>query len=294
MDKYDSGHEPTEAELDELNEHWHEPGDPDGVFAAEQQQKWQATQPQVAPVPPARPRRKRRWLRLLIVLLLIAAAGVAAYWLGAHQAASTHHRANAPAKQPVKQPAQQTSTTQTATKHYDSSSLTLGFDYPADWQVAETAAALTVTSPKQQLQTADGQQAAGQVRVTFRKQQKNLSEFSAGPATAVLESQKLTYKQPTAIQRAQTYLSFLGYAGSRVSGLDALYITGDNGYQQDQSVPMSDIVKSDPLISVTFFSCSNTPCTLAHMTPLTLDASSWQHASFTQPVIALLESLTLD
>ncbi|MEJ0072885.1 MAG: hypothetical protein WDN27_02235 [Candidatus Saccharibacteria bacterium] len=94
------------------------------------------------------------------------------------------------------------------------------------------------------------------------------------------------------MQRAQTYLSYLSYANA--SGLDALYITGDSGYTQGQEVPMSDVVKGNPLISANFEECTSADCSTGTPTMLTLLASKWSGTQTDTDLTALFESLQLD
>jgi hypothetical protein len=76
---------------------------------------------------------------------------------------------------------------------------------------------------------------------------------------AVLPSENITYASPATGQRGSTYVSFLQYSTTTAKGaLDGIYITGNAGYQQGQAIPMVDVVKVDPLITVTFVSCTTT------------------------------------
>src|SRR5262249_437041 len=132
----------------------------------------------------------------------------------------------------------------TATKHYDSTKYTLSFDYPQNWIVAETDKKLTITSPNYPMKTRSGAE-AGHVIVTIQNQQTSVPGYPSGGRVGSMESQKLTYKAPSAVQGSETYLSFLGYSGS--TGIDALYLTGDNGYQKGQAISMSDVARGNPL-----------------------------------------------
>jgi hypothetical protein len=279
-------------ELDDLNEHVELPGDPDGLVAAEEQRKWQAQHPKpsFAAAPPAK--RKRRWPIVLLVVLLIAAAAAGAYWFGNKQAdktssGSSTQQTNKTAGQKAASPA----TTAVPTKHYDSTTYTLGIDYPQTWALSDTSAKLTLISPAMQLVTASGA-TSGHAVVTFQNQQTTIAGYPSGGALAALESYKLTYKQPTSVQRAQSYVSYLGYA--QTTGLNALYVTGDNGYQQGQQVPMSDIIKGNPLISVTFQTCASSDCSTGTPTPITLLAAKWNDSAISKTILTLLASVTLD
>jgi hypothetical protein len=238
---------------------------------------------------PEKPKKKRRWPIILLVLILIAGAAFAAYKYGTKKAA-------APSKGQKTQSAQDSTSKQdetagVPTKHYDSVTYTLGFDYPQNWVVSDTEAKLTVTSPSIKLKKADGSSTGVNVVVTIQNPQTNIPGYPANGATAALASDKLTYKQPTAVQRAQTYLTYLGY---KSTGLDALYITGDNGYQQGQNVPMSDIVKGNPLVGVTFQTCSTIDCAHGTVTSATLDASSWKGSATSKQVTDLIQSVQLN
>ena len=274
-------------EDDELNEHVNDPGDPDGVHAAEEEEK-QLPAPRV-PIESARPRKpKRRWPLVVLVVLLLAGAVVGTYWFGLRKPSTPPASKSTPTSHATKK------TTQPAivpTKHYDSDTYTLGFDYPQTWDVSDTAAKLTVTSPAASLTTVDGKTVDAHVLVTFQNPQTTIAGYPTTGAIASLASDKLTYKQPTSVQRAQTYLSYLGYASA--SSLDALYVTGDNGYQQGQQIPMSDVVKGNPLISVTFVTCGTTGCGAA-ATAVTVQADAWKSSVLSQQVTNLLQSIQLN
>lgn len=273
--------EPIE-ELDELNEHVTDPGDPDGVVAAENQKDWRDDYQAAAAKPQ---KKKRRWPLVLLVVLLVAVAAGATYVLTSEKAAApadktTQHQTSSAAKKHTDVP----------TKAYTSDAYALSFNYPEDWTLNDDASKLTVTSPVVSLTDSTGAKNYGRVVISVQNQQSTIPNYPADGAVAVLSSDKLTYKQPTQVQRAQTYLSYLGY---RAAGLDALYITGDNGYQKDQTVPMSDVVKGNPLISVTYTSCSDKVCQTTGA-PLTLQTDSWSTTVVSKQVTALLESLQLN
>lgn len=281
--------EPDDEELDELNEHWNEPGDPDGVFEAEEQQRWQAEHPQPAAVAP---RKKRHpFLKALLILVLLAAATAGAWWIGNHEASAPSTKLPAPTQSTKKAPATSQKPA-SPTTHYDSTRFGIGVDYPTTWKLTDTNDKLLIASPSTQLTTASGSKVQGHVLVTVQNKQSSIPGFPSGGAVSALESQKITYKQPTPIQRAQSYVSFLSY--TQITSLDAVYVTGDSGYLQNQLVPMSDVVQGNPLVSVTFVTCATSDCASGTPTPLTLQTSSWQTASFNQPVMNLLESIELE
>lgn len=278
-----------EDEPDELNEMVQHPGDPDGVHAAEQERIWRQTHEGPEYTPHKAKTRKRRWPVIVALLIIIAAATAGAYWFGSHKAAAPATKGPETTQQNVKSDTQAATTT---TKHYDSATYTLGFDYPVDWAISDTAAKLTVTSPAMRLAGTDGSAHETHVVVTIQNQQTTIPGYPSNGALAALESDHLTYKQPTAVQRAQTYLTYLSY--HQQNGLDQLFITGDNGYQQGQNVPMSDIVKSNPLISVSFETCASADCSSGNTAVATLQASDWKSAAANKQVTELLQSMQLN
>lgn len=290
MDKDDPRQQPTDEELDELNEHWREPGDPDGLVAAEERQQWREIHPAAAVPPPVARRKKRRWPAVLLAIVLLAAATFGAYWIGDHQASGPSQQSASPAKPATKKhTAKQPAAVQT--KQYSSTNYNLGFSYLTNWKLTDTATKLTVASPEVPMTMADGMKMNGHVLVTVQHKQTTIAGYPADGAVASLESQKLTYTLPSPIQRAQTYLTFLSY--KQADGLDAVYVTGDYGVVQHQLVPMDYIVANDPLVSVTFVTCATADCATGTVTPMTLLASSWQAASFSKQATDLIASTQL-
>lgn len=283
-----SDQEPDAPAADVLNEHFDEPGDPDGVVAADEQRHWQETHPSPEPLPPARRKRKHRLLKAFVVLVVITAAATGAFKFGDYKASAPAAKPITPAPAVPKQAAKPV----VVIKHYDSVTYTLGLDYPKDWTVSDTTAKLTVTSPSMELTTSSGAKVSGHVVATIQNKQPTIAAFPVDGAVAVLASDKLTYKQPSAVQRAQTYVSYLSY--SAANGLNAVFVTGDNGYLQAQNIPLSDVIAGDPLISVSFETCATADCATGTPVPITLLASSWKTASFSSQVTALLESIQLN
>jgi len=236
---------------------------------------------------------KRIWLRVLIVVTLIVAVVLAVYLVFFPNIFESKKKVSAPTVKTTQTTPTQNANAPIKTKHYDSTNFGLGFDYPQDWTVADVTGKLTVTSPAMQLATTANETITGQVIVTIQPKQATLDVFKQGNATAVIDSQKITYTKPTASQRAQTYLSFLNYASSADTGIDGVYVTGDYGYQKDQAIPQVDIAKVDPLIMVTFVKCSSSACN-GPTTAATLAPTAWSDtAVLTKDVLTTLTSLAV-
>ena len=238
-------------------------------------------------------KKKHKSLRILawviIVLLVLAAAGGGYYVIGHKSPAKASSNSKQQSSQSKNQAAITASTTQ-----YSSSNFNLSFNYPQGWNVSDTGnGKLTVTSPTMHLTAASGQSQSGQVVMTIQNESSaNFGMFSQGNAVAVLNSQHVNYSNPTQTQRASTYVSFLQYATTTIhGGLDGVYVTGDSGYQQGQSIPEVDITKVDPVITVTFNQCGDTTC--ASPKALTIDSSMWNNSSFSGPILKMIESLAI-
>jgi len=287
----DSGYD-DEAD-DELNEHLREPGDPDGVVAQDlrHEQEQSIAAHNVVPNDPGAGGQptpsKGRWKIVFGVVLVLAAVG-AAYYVGSQHKTVPAKKSTATTT-PRKQISQLIKTVPTA--HYDSTTYGIGIDYPNNWAVSDTTAKLTIISPDVSMETPTSQ-TNGHVIVTVQNQQSAIAGFPADGAMASLGSDKLTYAQPTPVQRAQTFLSYLGY--SSADNLDALYLTGDAGYQQGQTIPLSDVIKGNPLVSVSFATCASDSCANETPKPVVLKASGWKDAAFKPIIVNILQSLAIN
>jgi len=244
-------------------------------------------------VPPVKPKHVLSGLlRVILILAIVAIIAVGGVVL------LKHHKSTKPAAT-TKTPASSSQiepsglSIPTQTKHYDSTNYTLGFDYPSDWTVNDVAnSKLTVISPALQLRGSDEQNFTGQIVLTIQPKQTSLAQFATGHVVAAMTSQKLTYRHPTPNQRAQTYLTFVNYEGVN-STIDALFITGDNGYTVGQSIPESDMTKDDPLVSISFLKCADSSCKTAG-TATSIPAGEWYTSNLAKPLDNLLQSLIIN
>jgi hypothetical protein len=178
-----------------------------------------------------------------------------------------------------------------ATTSYTANNFNVALEYPTGWNVvSDTASSVLIESPVMQLKTAASQTLSGKVLVTIQPQGQLPTSFGTADATAVSTSKLITYVQPTSNQRAQTYISFVQYAATTTSGaLDGIYITGDYGYQKDQTIPRTDLTNLNPLVTVTFGNCADTKCT--SLTSTNIPVSTFDNPTFSAPILTLLESL---
>lgn len=238
--------------------------------------------------PEQRPPSKMKRLGIvLLTLIVLGGAGFGAYRL------ANHHSRPKPTTQKT---SVVTTPTATPTKQYTSEALGLSFNYPQNWAVSEQNGVLTAKSPTVQLYGANGKKVNGQIVFNIAPMGQNLNNFAAGNATAVIDSQKISYTNPGSTQRAQTYLSYLQYAKTTTSNaLDAIYVTGDFGYQKGQAIPQVDAAKLDPMVQVTFAACGSQASDCANGASTTnVDASAWQSNSLNKTVTTLIESLAFN
>jgi hypothetical protein len=229
---------------------------------------------------------KKAWWKWLLVGLAVALVAAAATYLLFLKPKDKDKQASQSTKSSQSTPPAQQQSAAITTKHHQSANFSLEFDYPENWTVTDDGSGkLTVKSPTMPLKSASGKAVSGQVTVTIQGKQAELKEFKGGNGLAVRESDKLTYTKPTSSQRAQTYLSFVGYAGSAQTGIDGMYITGDIGYQKDQAVPMVDVVRGDPLVTVSFSGSGGT---------LSISSDSWNDSNqLTKSLKTIITSLSI-
>jgi hypothetical protein len=233
---------------------------------------------------------KKIGFTLVAVCLLLVAAGV--YWFALKPKPSKTPVANPAANSVSKQSA--TAETKLETEHHESPNFNLGFDFPKGWKVSDISGSgkLTATSTVVKLKDHSGIY-NGQIVMTIRDKSQKLTEFEKGNATSIIGSEKITYKKPSETQRGSTYISFLNYASSEEPQIDGIYITGDAGYEKQQSIPSTDITKIDPLINVTFLKCSDNSCS-GTPTASGVSAEEWEiNKDFSKPIKTILQSLNI-
>lgn len=257
----------------------------------------------IPPKPATIPRfkKRRRWLVPLVIVLLLVGAGAGVYAFLGNKKTATPEKAAVPTTQEAapkaadvaepKTPATEASST--TKKQYTSTTYSMSLAYPSNWKLTDEATGLHVVSPLTNLTTASGSKTTGYVRVTVQPRQTTLPDFAKGSATAVLASERLAYTKPTQLQRTQTYLTFASYQGTTNNGWDAVHITGDNGYQIAQTIPQSDILQTDPLVTIRFLSCKDQACS-GTVTPLSLQASEWKNSAISAPIKTIIESFSFN
>jgi len=232
-------------------------------------------------------------LTTLLIVVAVAALAGGVYWF--------FSRPSNDGKQPAQQNGSQQQTADDqpqigAPKHYDSTHFGLGFDYPENWKVADDGnGKLTVTSSVTSVKTPDGTSDA-QVVFSIQTKQPSLPGFAKGNGIATRTSEKIAYAAPTPSQRAQTYMTFVSFAGAATTGIDTVFITGDLGYQKDQAVPQADIVQGDPLVSMYFAKCNGNTCAADPASArVTVADSAWSDTNpLVKAVKAVLVSLTIN
>ena len=221
-------------------------------------------------------------LSIIIVIILLAGGG---YFL-------LHHKKTQQTKKPAQKTTQSnnnTSTSPTAKMtSYSSTNFNLSVNYPSNWVISDTTSILSITSPETSIKDANNQVVKGRIVLSVSPKGQLPSDFGNASATAVLNSQLISYTSPTPAQDAQTYISFLQYANTTTLGaLNGIYVTGNYGYLKGQNISQSDIQSVDPLVIVSFEKCSNN-CN--NLSPLVISASDWSKSSFSLPILDIIKS----
>ena len=221
---------------------------------------------------------------ITLAVLVIAGAAVAVYWFVLKPKPVT--KEESPAVIEKAEEADNSDKIATTTELYSSPQFLLEFNYPNDWKVTDEPGSgfLYIRSPEMQLTDASGGTVTGQIVLIMRTKVQKLPEFDKGNATALKESEKLAYAKPSQSQRANTYISYLSYAGG-TGGLDGVFVTGDSGYTKDQAIPKADIEKVDPIITITFTSEGK---------PIGILESAWDKETFNKPLKTMLQSLVVN
>ena len=253
------------------------------------------------PAPPhkysSRPKAKsehKLGLIIAFIIFLIAVAGsLTLLFLTHHKKAPSKTQTTSQA--PTNNTAPAAAPQQIATTSYTTTNYNASFNYPSTWTVSDSGnAPLTVTSPVLQLKNANGSNVLGQIVLSLSSKGTLPQQFGT-QAVAVITSQKISYTQPSPNQAAQSYISFVQYSTTVArGGLDAIYLSGNFGYQQDQTIPASDLSTVDPLTYISFYSCANAQCPLTSRQPLTIDSAVWSDSTFSAPLLLMLKSFTFD
>jgi hypothetical protein len=237
------------------------------------------------------PKQFGRYATLVVVAIVV----VIALGFGIYKHFSDHKASPVVSTQSATAKAHTTNQATTIpTRSYTAADFNLSFNYPTDWDIVNNGTGpVTVTSPGMPLTSATGQSVTGKITMTIQAQGQIPASFMAGTALAVLNSQEITYTNPSTTQNMKTYLSFVQYSSTNTKGgLDGIYVTGNDGYQKDQVIPSTDVGAIDPLITITFTQCGNSLCT-ENLTPLTVASTSWSKTSFQAPVLNMLRSLVI-
>lgn len=230
-------------------------------------------------------RRKKRNRILAMMLLMLVVLGVAGYFL--FQKTDTPNQQQAPQTAQPQQTDGQAITTKI--EEFVSQDMNLSFEYPGSWSVDDSTKGLVkVDSSVTKLTDINGEQSDAKAIITFLSTGSEVPGFGESSATATRDSEKIAYSSPSQSQRAKTYLSFAAFGRS---GLDAVFVTGDSGYQTGQLIPESDIKKGDPIISVTFYGCDDAACAGEGSGAYTIRTDEWESNETLQAIQNLLKSL---
>lgn len=144
-----------------------------------------------------------------------------------------------------------TTTEPPKTLHFNSDALKLEFDYPSDWRITSNPdnSYILISSAPFQIKQSDGTLTKVRAILTIFSKYVDTNVDVTSVDTIMSNSEKLVYKNPTKIQRKETFLSFKH--SSLFTGTDivtAAFISGDLQYKIGQSVGSKNFQKINPFI----------------------------------------------
>lgn len=233
-----------------------------------------------------RKRKNKRNALIGLTLLLLGVVGFGVYQFVLNKPLEK----STPASE---QPATQTQAAEPSdtVETYTSEELGISFEHLSTWVIDDTTEGLvTISSPLVKLTGSDGQEVDGKVVVSFMGAGSEVPVYeNTQGLAALLDSEKITYDEPTPNQREQTYISF---GGLTPAGINAVFVTGNSGYKKGQMIPEADVKKVEPIISVMFYQCPDTVCDPADgASELAIEVESWAENQATVAALALLKSL---
>lgn len=230
-------------------------------------------------------RRKRRHHRIiLLVLVVIVALGAVGYGVYSYLNRSTEP-----------EPAQETERVDrpedmVSLQTFSSRELGVRLEHPSDWTVDESVAdQVSLVSTVTELPDSNGGNSPAKGVVTVRANDGTLPGFEADSATAARDSIKFSYESPSQIQRAETYLSFLSQEGAGT--MNAIYISGDFGYEADAVVSKDDMLHVDPTVSIRFYACQDDVCNIEESNTMAIQPEVWEDNRQLQAAFGILKSL---
>lgn len=152
--------------------------------------------------------------------------------------------------------------------HYVSDALKLEFDYPSDWRIESSPSNtfITIQSPQTEIKQANGETTKG--RVVLEVHAKYTEYFNGTPAIIddksiiAEDSERITYKNPTTVQRSETNLSFTRSAnvGGSANGFDTVFVSGNLAYKAGAMVRTQAYKTINPFIIMYFNPCQEDNC----------------------------------
>lgn len=152
-----------------------------------------------------------------------------------------------PAKEPV------------TNKMYVSDPLKLSFQYPSDWRIVASPdnSSITINSVPFDVKLANGSLSKASIKLEINETYKP-SGLVSDSSLVRKASQKLVYNAPTAVQRKDTYLTYIQSVDDPSgSGVRAFFISGGNQYSDGQRVSSKDYKKVNPFITVSVNACGD-------------------------------------
>ena len=265
-------------------------------------------EPTIPPEPSAKkPKRSKKNVALMLAVILVnvGIAATSAYLfvknpavtVAATTAASPAYDNNEVVKVLTDQQSVQLQVADAAankkTQHYVSQTGIIEFDYPTLWRISasDDDANIRITSATFNYTDNKGASKIGSIEMSITQQAKLSSYFKFVDDDYVIKEAplKVTYKNPSPVQRKETYFNFSGYQdGEAIAG----FVSGNLTYKVGDTVGSKKISAIDPFIALYINGCPNGGCHA--FSPATLTSRVWQQNTQMQQTQDIIASLRIN
>lgn len=160
------------------------------------------------------------------------------------------------------------------TQHYVSEALKLEFDYPSDWRIESNpdSTFMAIQSAQFDAKMADGTTAKARGEIHIYAKYPETTHDVTSTMVISADSEKLTYKNPTKVQRTETLLSFVRDASVKKSdAVTASFISSDLNYKSGQLVGSKNYQKTNPFIIFKVSECDEHCAQAVGVLPIATD-----------------------
>lgn len=175
--------------------------------------------------------------------------------------------------------------------NYNSTGFGLSITLPAGWNVqSDDFNGIIIDSPLVELKNPDNTKQQYKVILTMALTGVVPASVSVHNPTAVIDSSKITFTNPSASQKAQSYLSFIRYSNeSNQDSVNALFLTGNSDYQKNDTILSASLKRLNPTVFYSFVKCPSGNCSSSSSA---INISNWSDKDFRNTLTKILCSIS--